>query len=187
MGRVSPPRPVTGREVDVNESTADPRRKQAKVSLMDQVITLLSAAGLEIATTDERHRARGFLVKDDPEVPGGVHVEWFVSLSLRQGAANEQIEGFPLGPISQLHRVTSEQMNGLLAGLLGTCGFDVTARDGATGIFVSPKVEPQGMVHISSVLRRIVGMADSEQRQTAPQEPEVPAPRPTPNTIAKQP
>lgn len=64
------------------------RRSPARGPLALEIRTLLAAAGLPEADSDDRDRAHGVVVTDRGESVG---LEWFTSRSLRRAAADEQL------------------------------------------------------------------------------------------------
>jgi hypothetical protein len=100
------------------------RRPPARGPLALEIRTLLAAAGLTEADSDDRYRAHGVVVTDRGESVG---VEWFTSRSLRRAAADEQLRGRPMGAADRAHEAARRHLHAAVFGILSEVGFLVEA------------------------------------------------------------
>lgn len=89
-----------------------------------EIRTLLAAAGLPEADSDDRYRAHGVVVTDSGESVG---VEWFASRSLRRAAAHEQLRGCPMEAADRAHEAARRHLHAALFGILSELGYLVEA------------------------------------------------------------
>lgn len=111
-------------------------------ALTTELETLLGGIGLPVADTDDRAKAVGALVTCSGARDAAV--EWFVSTTARQAAAQEQTEGIADGRASLLHRASREHMHWAIGAILQALGYSVTQASGGTLQVDGPAGASQG-------------------------------------------
>ncbi len=130
-----------------------------------EIRTLLAAAGLPEADSDDRYRAHGVLVTDRGESVG---VEWFTSRSLRRAAADEQLRGWSLGAADRAQEAARRHLHAALFGILTEMGYLVEAdppdTPGALSVRAGRVVTPATLAaDIRRILADLRGVADNSE------------------------
>lgn len=141
------------------------RRSPTRGPLTLEIRTLLAAAGLPEADSDDRHRAHGILVTDHGESVG---VEWFVSRSLRRAAADEQLQGWPMGGADRAHEAARRHLHAALFGILSEMGYlvetDPADSPGALTVRAGKLSTPTTLAtDIKRILAELHGAAEAKE------------------------
>lgn len=146
-------------------STQHRLQPPARGPLRLEIRTLLAAAGLPEADSDDRYRAHGVLVTDRGESVG---VEWFVSRSLRRAAADEQLRGWPMGTADRAQEAARRHLHAALFGILTELGYLVEAdppdTPGALSVRAGRVSTPTTLTaDIRRILADLRGVGDSSE------------------------
>jgi hypothetical protein len=144
------------------------RRTPTRGPLSSELQTILAAAGLPRADSDDRYRAFGVVVTDHGESAG---VEWFVSRSLRRAAADEQMRGLPMAAAVRTHESARRHLHAALSGILSEAGYLVEAeRTESTGAVVVHAKRGTASATLAADIKRILAelraSADDEEGPT---------------------
>ncbi|MFI1734072.1 hypothetical protein ACH40E_33640 [Streptomyces acidicola] len=132
-----------------------------------EIRTLLAAAGLPEADSDDRYRAHGMVVTDRGESVG---VEWFTSRSLRRTAADEQLRGWPMGAADRAHEAARRHLHAAVFGILSEVGYLVEADPADTpGALTVRAGQIPTPTTLAADIRRI--LADLRSVHEGPEEP----------------